>query len=113
MTNEFVKQRRKKRKKINIYFTTFHCIYIESTCPSFEEQMSMLDFAYKEANVDPASVQYIEACSPCTKDGDVQEMEAVTKVLCNNRQDSLLIGCVKSNIGHTEPVSGKIVGHTL
>ncbi|KAJ8319450.1 hypothetical protein KUTeg_004541 [Tegillarca granosa] len=75
-------------------------------CPSFEEQISLLDFTYKEANVDPSIVQYLEACSPCTKDGDVQEMEAVTKVFCNNRQDSLLIGCVKSNIGHTEAVSG-------
>ena len=38
--------------------------------------------------------------------GDPQEMNAITEVFCNQRQNSLLIGSTKSNMGHPEPASG-------
>jgi hypothetical protein len=38
--------------------------------------------------------------------GDCEELNAVDEVLCKGRQTPLLIGSVRSNMGHSEPVSG-------
>jgi fatty acid synthase len=38
--------------------------------------------------------------------GDREELAALDKVLCKGRQTPLLIGSVKSNMGHSEPASG-------
>ncbi len=34
--------------------------------------------------------------------GDVVECKAISNVFCRNRQKPLLVGCVKSNMGHGE-----------
>lgn len=38
--------------------------------------------------------------------GDPQELNGITRSLCASRQDPLLIGSTKSNMGHPEPASG-------
>lgn len=38
--------------------------------------------------------------------GDPEEVNALEKVFCPGRNDTLLIGSVKSNLGHSEPASG-------
>jgi fatty acid synthase len=38
--------------------------------------------------------------------GDGEELNAVDEMFCKGRQTPLLIGSVKSNMGHAEPVSG-------
>lgn len=38
--------------------------------------------------------------------GDPQEANAICQVFCSNRTEPLLIGSVKSNMGHAEPASG-------
>ena len=38
--------------------------------------------------------------------GDPEELAALDKVFCKGRQTPLLIGSVKSNMGHSEPASG-------
>jgi len=38
--------------------------------------------------------------------GDPVELAALEQVFCKGRQTPLLIGSVKSNIGHSEPSSG-------
>lgn len=38
--------------------------------------------------------------------GDCEELNAVDHVFCKGRKTPLLIGSVKSNMGHPEPVSG-------
>jgi fatty acid synthase len=38
--------------------------------------------------------------------GDPEELAALCQVFCKGRQTPLLIGSVKSNMGHSEPVSG-------
>jgi fatty acid synthase len=38
--------------------------------------------------------------------GDSEELNAVDHVFCKGRKTPLLIGSVKSNMGHPEPVSG-------
>ena len=38
--------------------------------------------------------------------GDPQEVNAITDVFCKDRNTPLLVGSVKSNMGHSEPASG-------
>ena len=38
--------------------------------------------------------------------GDPEELAALDQVFCKGRQTPLLIGAVKSNMGHSEPASG-------
>jgi fatty acid synthase len=38
--------------------------------------------------------------------GDPQEVNSIADVFCKDRNSPLLIGSVKSNMGHSEPASG-------
>ena len=38
--------------------------------------------------------------------GDPEELAALEQVFCKGRRTPLLIGSVKSNMGHSEPASG-------
>lgn len=49
---------------------------------------------------------YCYASIPGTKVGDPEECRTLDRVFCTNRKDPLLVGSVKSNMGHTEASSG-------
>lgn len=38
--------------------------------------------------------------------GDPQEVNAIAELFCKERHSPLLLGSVKSNMGHSEPASG-------
>ncbi|VDN95477.1 unnamed protein product [Brugia pahangi] len=76
------------------------------TFPSGERQAALLEEVYREAGVDPNTVTYVESHGTGTKVGDPQEANAICQVFCQNRNSALLIGSVKSNMGHAEPASG-------
>jgi fatty acid synthase len=38
--------------------------------------------------------------------GDFEELKAITQAFCKDRKTPLLIGSIKSNMGHSESVSG-------
>ncbi|XP_068717598.1 fatty acid synthase-like [Montipora capricornis] len=79
------------------------------TYPSGAVQKQLLEQVYAEAEISPADVVYVEAHGTGTKAGDLEELSTITSVFCNGRNsemDPLLIGSVKSNIGHSEPASG-------
>jgi myxalamid-type polyketide synthase MxaB len=76
--------------------------------PNPDAQEAVLREAYRQAGVEPHQVQYIEAHGTGTKLGDPVEMEALGRVLAENRsfEDYCAIGSVKTNIGHTETAAG-------
>ncbi|XP_016070948.1 PREDICTED: fatty acid synthase [Miniopterus natalensis] len=76
------------------------------TFPSGEAQEQLMRSLYEPAGVTPKSLEYIEAHGTGTKVGDPQELNAIDRVLCAARQDPLLIGSTKSNMGHPEPAAG-------
>nr|QNU13192.1 fatty acid synthase 1 [Locusta migratoria] len=78
------------------------------TYPSGLMQELLLRRFYEESGVDLQSVKYIEAHGTGTKVGDPEELRALDRVFCSGRKDDcpILIGSVKSNLGHSEPVSG-------
>jgi acyl transferase domain-containing protein/NADPH:quinone reductase-like Zn-dependent oxidoreductase/SAM-dependent methyltransferase len=76
--------------------------------PSGRAQEAMLREACRDAGVDPRCVQYVEAHGTGTPVGDPIEANALGAVLGVGRQPGreLIIGSVKSNIGHLEAGSG-------
>lgn len=78
------------------------------TVPGVEGQSAMLHKAYEVSGIDPQNVVYVEAHGTGTPVGDPIELTALGRVLGKGRspKQALLIGSVKSNIGHLEAGSG-------
>ncbi|XP_040165772.1 fatty acid synthase-like [Anopheles arabiensis] len=76
------------------------------TFPSNKIQKQLLDELYSEVPYDPKDISYVEAHSTGTVVGDPEECDAIEKVFCPDRTEPLLVGSVKSNIGHSEAAAG-------
>ena len=74
--------------------------------PSSAAQIALMKKTLTEANVKSENVIYIECHGTGTQAGDQSEANAVQEVYYQNRSDPLLVGSVKTNLGHTEPSSG-------
>lgn len=76
------------------------------TYPSGIMQERLLREFYQDIKIDPSSLAYVEAHSTGTVVGDPEECRALDNVFCKGRTKPLIVGSVKSNIGHTESTSG-------
>lgn len=76
------------------------------TYPNGEMQNKLMREVYNEAGINPADVAYVEAHGTGTKVGDPEEINSVDRLFCKDRKTPLLLGSVKSNMGHAEPASG-------
>ncbi|KAL9111466.1 MAG: hypothetical protein Q9227_004144 [Pyrenula ochraceoflavens] len=80
------------------------------TNPSGEAQVAAIRAAYADAGLDGsyAGTGFLECHGTGTPVGDVIEVKAAASVLTHMRErfDPLIIGSVKSNIGHSEPAAG-------
>lgn len=76
--------------------------------PNPAAQMAVLRAAYANANVQQREVQYIEAHGTGTLLGDPIEARALGTVLGRGRPNGspLLIGSIKTNLGHLEAAAG-------
>ena len=76
--------------------------------PNPAAQMAVLRAAYANAGVEPREVDYVEAHGTGTLLGDPIEARALGTVLGRAAPPSaaLLIGAVKSNLGHLEAAAG-------
>lgn len=83
------------------------------TFPSGEIQKKLITEVYSEAGVDPKNVAYVEAHGTGTQAGDPQELNTIADVFCKGRDGPLLVGSTKSNMGHPEPASGKMIFETI
>lgn len=75
------------------------------TVPSGAAQEQLIRKAQQNANVTPAQIDFIEAHGSGTKLGDPQEASALGRVFGSTGKP-ILVGAVKSNIGHTEAAAG-------
>jgi fatty acid synthase len=73
--------------------------------PSSKMQADLMMKLYKEIEIAPHKVNYVEAHGTGTKVGDLSECTALDEVFCFERDTPLLVGSVKSNMGHSEPAS--------
>ncbi|KAL6435311.1 hypothetical protein ACFW04_005380 [Cataglyphis niger] len=76
------------------------------TFPSFDKQKILLKEFYEDCDISPVELSYVEAHATGTVVGDSEELRAIDEALCAKRQLPLLLGSVKSNIGHPEAASG-------
>ncbi len=74
--------------------------------PAEASQTKLLRAVYERAGVPADAVVYVEAHGAGTQAGDPVEAAALGTVLGRARHDPLLIGSIKTNIGHLEPASG-------
>ncbi|KAK8060374.1 polyketide synthase [Apiospora saccharicola] len=78
------------------------------TAPSDEAQARLIRACYQKAGLDPGVTTYVEAHGTGTPVGDPLEISAVASAFGSAKRgrQPLLVGSVKSNIGHTEAASG-------
>ncbi|MET0896279.1 MAG: polyketide synthase Pks13, partial [Mycobacterium sp.] len=76
--------------------------------PNPEAQAEVLRKAYKNAGINPRSVDYIEAHGTGTILGDPIEADGLGRVVGKGRSadQPALLGAVKSNLGHLESAAG-------
>lgn len=76
--------------------------------PNQDAQAEVLRRAYKDAGIDPRTVDYIEAHGTGTILGDPIEAEALGRVVGRGRSadQPVLLGAVKTNVGHLESAAG-------
>lgn len=76
--------------------------------PNQDAQADVLRRAYKDAGIDPRTVDYIEAHGTGTVLGDPIEAEALGRVVGRGRPTDrpALLGAVKTNVGHLESAAG-------
>ncbi|MET8979533.1 beta-ketoacyl synthase N-terminal-like domain-containing protein [Streptomyces sp. NPDC004539] len=76
--------------------------------PSLQGQLDVLRWAYEDAGIDPADVDYVEAHGSGSPSLDPLELTALGTVLGAGRPADrpLLVGSVKTNVGHGEAAGG-------
>jgi acyl transferase domain-containing protein/NADPH:quinone reductase-like Zn-dependent oxidoreductase/NAD(P)-dependent dehydrogenase (short-subunit alcohol dehydrogenase family)/acyl carrier protein len=78
------------------------------TVPNGEAQERVIQEALISAGISPSQVDYVEAHGTGTPVGDPVELGAAAAAYCSERDPDkpLLIGSVKTNVGHLEPAAG-------
>lgn len=81
------------------------------TTPSGAAQVDLMRECYSRAGLDPRGTQYFEAHGTGTPTGDPIEAQAMATIFSqgqgrDDKDHYLRIGSVKTNVGHTEAVSG-------
>lgn len=75
------------------------------TVPNSKAQRALIVSALENANLAPSSIDYLETHGTGTKLGDPIEIESLD-IFKTGRSQPLLLGSVKSNIGHTDSAAG-------
>jgi acyl transferase domain-containing protein/NADPH:quinone reductase-like Zn-dependent oxidoreductase/acyl carrier protein len=80
------------------------------TVPNGTAQEIVIRTALANAGLTPADIQYVEAHGTGTPLGDPIEMGAITDVFgaSHTKADPIVVGSVKTNVGHMEPAAGMV-----
>ncbi|KAF6790728.1 polyketide synthase [Colletotrichum sojae] len=78
------------------------------TSPSSEAQEELIRVCYQRAGLDPSKTPYVEAHMTGTPTGDPIEASAISRVFSKGRavDNPVLVGSIKTNLGHLEASSG-------
>ena len=78
------------------------------TVPSADAQVKVIEEALFQAGIAPADVDYLEAHGTGTEVGDPIELNSAAQAYGKGRDwdRPLLVGSIKTNVGHLEPTAG-------
>lgn len=76
------------------------------SAPNPNSQASLIGEVLRRANVEPASIGYIEGHGTGTQLGDSLEVRALTQAFGSTPLQSCALGSIKANMGHTESAAG-------
>jgi acyl transferase domain-containing protein/acetyl esterase/lipase/acyl carrier protein len=79
------------------------------TAPDPAAQQALYRAVLDQAGIQADQVTYVEAHGTGTQVGDPLEMESIRSVFGNGnapRQQSVYVGSIKANVGHSEPAAG-------
>ena len=78
------------------------------TVPNGVAQQALLREALRNARLEPGDIDYVEAHGTGTSLGDPIELTALAEVLGHDRSEArpLVVGSVKTNVGHLESAAG-------
>ncbi len=81
------------------------------TAPNAASQEDVIAEAWKDADIDPECISYIEAHGTATKLGDPVEVSGIERAFSRytNKKQFCAIGSIKTNLGHLDCAAG-IVG---
>lgn len=78
------------------------------TAPNPKAQSAVIRDALRDAGANPSELVYLECHGTGTRLGDAVEIEAINDVFSKDRQAPLVVGAVKTNVGHLEAASGMV-----
>ncbi|GMU10231.1 type I polyketide synthase [Corallococcus caeni] len=76
------------------------------TAPSVDGQTEAITEALAMADVEPASISYVEAHGTATPLGDPIELAALKRAFRSSSRATCALGSVKSNLGHLDAAAG-------
>ena len=76
------------------------------TAPNGPAQVSTIQRALRNAGLNPEDVQFVESHGTGTALGDPIELQALAQAYGQQREQPLMVGSVKTNIGHLESAAG-------
>ncbi|GHD52887.1 hypothetical protein GCM10017083_28840 [Thalassobaculum fulvum] len=76
------------------------------TAPSRSAQVQVVKAALADAGLEPDAVGYVEAHGTGTALGDPIEVHALADALGRDRKRPVVLGALKSNVGHLGPAAG-------
>ncbi|MDR6182816.1 type I polyketide synthase [Asaia bogorensis] len=78
------------------------------TSPDAGAQSRLMTEVLERADVDPRDVAYVETHGTGTPAGDPIETYALSQSIARFKDEKLVIGAVKANLGHTEAAAGAL-----
>lgn len=80
------------------------------TFPNQQAQQILASSVCRSAAIEAHEIPYVEAHGTGTAAGDQIELQAIASVFCSNghRTKDLIVGSIKSNVGHLESASGLV-----
>ena len=96
--------RRSYGRILNVCSNTDGFKHVGLSHPVSERQEELIRLTYEQVGLVPEQVVYVEAHGTGTAAGDPEEVNSILRVFCGAaaRTEPLLVGSVKSNMGHGE-----------